>query len=161
MTTNRPSEERLAALESESESVVSRLDKIEKSIERIADQIALIRLPNVSVWISAAGLAVTVSGLFVTIGLAIGGVVLSGYARDMVRMEGYFRERADQNLSGVAALDKTLQREMRLINKTTEQSVEDLDRRLQHEIRQQAEINHAERRTAIRELEVKLLRRKP
>ena len=150
----RQIEERIATLEAGHESTDERLGKIENTLERISDQISTIRVPNVSMWISAAGLAVTISGGLVGVGLTIGGVVMAGFSKEMHRMEEYFRERTNANLIQINNLDVTLQREMRILDDATKQQVTELDKRLQHEQDLKMEILRSERRADIAEANI-------
>jgi hypothetical protein len=155
---SRGTDERVASLETTVSNLVTGFEDFQREIRSTLKHLTSQVAPNISTWIAAGGLAVGVSGLFVTVGLAIGGIVLSGFARDMGRMEGYFRERADANLMALRDLDTALQREMRTLDDAMVIQVAELDKRLQHEQDLKLDISQAEREAQIAKLESKLLR---
>jgi len=159
-STSRTLDERVAGIEGAFESTADRLDKIERTLERISEQLSLVRMPNVSTWIAAAGVAVAVSALFVSVGLTVGGVVMAGFSREIGDMKVYFRERADSNTISVRDLDTALQREMRLLDDAMALQITELDKRLQHEMTLMLEGNQLDRRGAILELKAEMLERK-
>ena len=57
-----------------------RMTRIEEGVERISVKLDDVGAPKTAIWIAAGGLAVGVSGLFVSIGLAVGAVVLDAQA---------------------------------------------------------------------------------
>jgi hypothetical protein len=156
----RTDDARLSSLETVVGGYGERFDKLEGVLDHIARQISDLRVPNISMWLTAAGVAVAISGVFVTVGVAIGSMAISSQNREMYRIEAYTRERADQNRDGIAALDTSLQREMRGLDEVMKTQISELDKRLQHEMRleigQLAERTRAERA----ELEIRILRDK-
>jgi hypothetical protein len=158
--TSRTLDERVAGIEGAFESNASRLDKIDRTLERISEQLSAVRMPNVSTWIAAAGVAVAVSALFASVSFTIGGVVMAGFSREIGDMKAYFRERADANTISVRDLDTALQREMRLLDDAMALQIEALDKRLQHEMVLMLESSRLDRRGEILELKAEMLERK-
>lgn len=163
MAEQRKLDERVAGLESGHEALRealdSRLGKIERTLDRVTDQLAAVRTPNIATWIAAAGVAVGISGLFLTVGMTIGGMALSSISREMETMRSYFRERTASNEQAVRSLDTSLQREMRLLDDAIRAEITGLDTRLQHEQDLKIMANESERRADLLSLETRLLRR--